>query len=67
MFFGCSSVAQPREAGGVHRGSDEEGVGNSGVGATVGWGATARWGGSTVGVSATSKNRPSQQFELKQS
>ena len=52
------------------------------VWSTVGWGATARWGwgnrveggGSTVGVSSTSKNSPSQhkykspkQFELKQS
>ena len=65
--------SKPREGGGLHRGL---------LGGTLGWGgATARWGvgaigGATVGVSSTSKNRPShhkykyespKQFELKQS
>ena len=76
--IGCSSVATEGGEGGVgrgvHRGSDGERVGNSGLGgakARLGVGAI---GESTVGVSSTSKNRPSQhkykyskQFELKQS
>ena len=37
-----------RRGGGVHRGSDGEGVGNSGVGATARWGLGAI-GGATVG------------------
>ena len=76
LAIDCSNVAGGRRA---YRGADREragGVGNSGVG-----GAAARWGegaivgrGSTLGVSSTSKNRPShhkykspKQFELKQS
>ena len=56
LAIGCSNVAT--------RGGGGGGGGNSAVGEIV--------GGSTVGVSSTSKNRPShhkspEQFELKQS
>ena len=64
-----------RRGGGVHRGSDVEGGGQQwGGGATARWGGLGAIGGSTEGVSSTSKNRPSQHkykspkhFELKQS
>ena len=50
----------------IRGGGGAPGADWGGGGATLGWGATLRWGvssigeggGSTVGVSSTSKNRP---------
>ena len=77
LAIGCSSIATRGGGGGggggggVHRWSDGEGVGNSGV---RGGGNSAVGGVEVIGgggVSSTSKNRPSQhkykspkQFEL---
>ena len=68
LAIGCSSVATRR--GECALGADGEGVGQEwGVGASTWWGVGAK-----LGVSSTSRNRPShhkskypKHFELKQS